>query len=142
MPRGGIIGSIRGEHKARKGGLTEDLNRGRRKVKSAVMRNLPYEITSTEVTSAEMYDGWKKKKKMLAGVRLRLSNFSRLSPRRRESAPRRDINLENEGRKTKMQQITLRIAHRRSERPCRGRVERVAGKRGEKFQFQEHYYFH
>lgn len=68
MPRGEIIGSIRGEHKACKGGLTEDLNRGRRKVKSAVMRNLPYEITSTEVTSAEMYDGRKKKRNVGQGA--------------------------------------------------------------------------
>lgn len=79
---------------------------------------------------------------MLGKVRLRISNFSRLSPRRRESAPRREINFEKEGRKTKMQQITFRIAHGRSDWPRRGRVEGVAGKRGEKFQFQEHYYFH
>lgn len=44
--------------------------------------------------------------------------------------------------KTKMQQITHHIAQERSERPQCERVERVGGKRGEKFQFQEHYYFH
>lgn len=83
------------------------------------MRNLLYEITSTEVTSAEMYDGKKKKKNVEEGVIAPLKLLSRLSPRRRESAPRRNINFENEGRKTKMQQITLRIAQGRSDWPRR-----------------------
>lgn len=145
MPSGEIISSIRVEHKAGKRRFDRGLKLRRCTVKSHATENSASEITSSEVTSTEI---GKNNVGKACDCTFQTLDFSLLSLSLSLSARGVHSMLGNKFKKkkkttkTKMQQITHHIAQERSERPQCERVERVGGKRGEKFQFQEHYYFH